>query len=1017
MSYVSRSATRLPAWAFLVLASVTSLTAQSPQAPALELPRQLEFAHQTGTAAPAPQTFRVYSNPDEVAFTASVRTQSGGNWLFVNDGASQYTGNTGIAGQQDLVISVDPTRVTTSTQFTFMGTVTITSGSTAREIGVSLSVSMLPALRLNPASIVALPVEQLRRITVPVIVTSSDSTQIQYSAHDVFPSSAQLSVSNNLTDQETHISILPFDFPGQTVVNTVLRFAPSSMFSFPVTLPVSLKITPAAQLAISSETVDFPRGSDVSGLLTRKVIVTSTTENQLAYTATISPASPWLTLSTADQPTPGSTSVKAATPDPFYLIVDARLTGSASEATVRIETPSGNSVRTLMVRLMTSSQPQLTLTQEGGLFSYTRGSAAPPQQTVRIGSTGAPQQFRSSAEGDWFTVSPSSGTTPEIVTISVNPVRLAEMSAGTYAGNIQFASATSQIEVPVRLTVREPVALTTEPAALEPFTGMQGQRISPRFLIIRSTGAKDQSFNVGVEYGSGASGWLFVSKRLGNTGSAGDLVLVNVDPGRISSPGLYEATIVVAPGGSPSDTSPVRIPVRYTVTGLATVTVSPGRIELTQQGSIPPPSQTIQLTGATPTLRFSASVTQPWLRLIVPDGRIPGFFTVTFSGSLPGDYTDTITIRIFSDTGLVQTITIPVTLRVLAAVQGAPGNVALAALPGTSVPVTRTLSLTAWSGPLTYTAVAISQLNWLTVFPTSGIIADASGAATPLTISANPSGLTEGTYTGSVTLNTPGGATPKTIAVRLTVSTQPAPANLTIANAATGMSNGVSPGLIVTIRGRNMAPARGMLAMVTNGVVQSTLGEVRVLFDELPAPLLYVGPSGDGQGDQINAIVPYVVGNPLITRMVVEYRGVQSAPVDVRVEDSDFGLFTVNQSGSGQVAALNQDGTVNSVTNPAEQGSIIQLFGTGEGRVFPDGADGQVITAAADIRRPVQPLSAYIANQTAQVTYAGSAPTLVSGVVQVNVRIPNLTASGTPAGPLQILIGRSRQLSATVAVR
>jgi hypothetical protein len=72
------------------------------------------------------------------------------------------------------------------------------------------------------------------------------------------------------------------------------------------------------------------------------------------------------------------------------------------------------------------------------------------------------------------------------------------------------------------------------------------------------------------------------------------------------------------------------------------------------------------------------------------------------------------------------------------------------------------------------------------------------------------------------------------------------------------------------------------------------------------------------------------------------------------------GLFSVDASGRGQGAILNQD---NSALNPAEKGSIIQRFGTGDGVTNPAGVDGRVNTGeragAGDRGRGEQPGRAY----------------------------------------------------------
>src|SRR5262249_52275454 len=113
------------------------------------------------------------------------------------------------------------------------------------------------------------------------------------------------------------------------------------------------------------------------------------------------------------------------------------------------------------------------------------------------------------------------------------------------------------------------------------------------------------------------------------------------------------------------------------------------------------------------------------------------------------------------------------------------------------------------------------------------------------------------------------------------------------------------------------------------------------------------------------------------------------------------GIFTTGSSGRGAAAALNADATPNSVLNPAPRGSVIVLYVTGEGQTDPPGQDGRVIST--DLRKPLLPVTATIAGVPAEVLYAGSASTLVSGLCQVNVRIPGSIDAGTQ--PMEIQVG------------
>ncbi|HYO81702.1 MAG TPA: hypothetical protein VES20_09890, partial [Bryobacteraceae bacterium] len=253
-----------------------------------------------------------------------------------------------------------------------------------------------------------------------------------------------------------------------------------------------------------------------------------------------------------------------------------------------------------------------------------------------------------------------------------------------------------------------------------------------------------------------------------------------------------------------------------------------------------------------------------------------------------------------------------------------------------------------------------------------------------------------------------------TVNVTLTVTSVPTPTGLAIYNAATGLSRGVSPGLFVTIFGRNIAPATALETRVANGLVQTELGGVRVTFDGVAAPLTYVGPSGDRTAEQINAIVPYAVSGRATTRMVVEYRGGRSEPLELVVREVDPGIF--NRAGQG--AILNQDNSVNAPATPAARGTVVQVYATGEGLSAPAPQTGQVITAGS-VPRPLLPVSARVNGQPASVEYAGAVPGLAAGVLQVNVRIPeNLSLAGPAQVPIDIMIGTSMsQTGVTVAVR
>ena len=181
-----------------------------------------------------------------------------------------------------------------------------------------------------------------------------------------------------------------------------------------------------------------------------------------------------------------------------------------------------------------------------------------------------------------------------------------------------------------------------------------------------------------------------------------------------------------------------------------------------------------------------------------------------------------------------------------------------------------------------------------------------------------------------------------------------------------------------------------------------------MLFDEVPAPLLYVS------ARQTSAVVPYSVARRSQTQIVVEYQGQRSAPLTMPVVASKPALFSINSSGTGPGAILNKDSSVNTPTNPSAKGRVIVLYGTGEGQTAPEGVDG--LLAVNVFPRPVLPVSVTIGGRTADVLYAGAAPSGVAGFFQVNAKVPE----DAPSGNLDVVVtvgAAPSQAGLTVAVR
>jgi uncharacterized protein (TIGR03437 family) len=233
-----------------------------------------------------------------------------------------------------------------------------------------------------------------------------------------------------------------------------------------------------------------------------------------------------------------------------------------------------------------------------------------------------------------------------------------------------------------------------------------------------------------------------------------------------------------------------------------------------------------------------------------------------------------------------------------------------------------------------------------------------------------------------------------------------------VSPAVTGVTNGasllpgpVAPGEVITLFGDGIGPAGLVSAQLdATGGLATTLAGTQVLFDGTPAPLMYVSAA------QSSVVVPYAVSGKRTTQMVVVSNGRQFPPITLGVVPTAPALFTADSSGSGPAAVVNQD---NSINTPAPRGTVVVLYGTGEGQTNPAGVDGQIATSV--FPKPVAPVSVTIGGVNATVLYAGAAPQVMAGVFQLNVRVPATLQPG-PAPVVVTVGGASSRSDVTITV-
>jgi len=228
-----------------------------------------------------------------------------------------------------------------------------------------------------------------------------------------------------------------------------------------------------------------------------------------------------------------------------------------------------------------------------------------------------------------------------------------------------------------------------------------------------------------------------------------------------------------------------------------------------------------------------------------------------------------------------------------------------------------------------------------------------------------------------------------------------------VTNAASNQAGAIAPGEVLVIYGSNIGASTATPAQFTSaGVLSTSLGGASVYINGVPAPMYF------SSLNQVSAIVPFSTAGATAQVFVLN-QGQTTAPVTVAVAPSATGVFTLNGSGEGQAAALNQNNSLNGSSNPASSGQIVTVYVTGAGQTNPAGQDGK--PAAVPLPIPLLPVSVAIGGKNAFINYDGASPGAVAGVMQINATVP----SGLPAGNASLIVqvgSAASQGGVTIAV-
>ncbi len=183
-----------------------------------------------------------------------------------------------------------------------------------------------------------------------------------------------------------------------------------------------------------------------------------------------------------------------------------------------------------------------------------------------------------------------------------------------------------------------------------------------------------------------------------------------------------------------------------------------------------------------------------------------------------------------------------------------------------------------------------------------------------------------------------------------------------------------------------------------------TLGGTRL-------PLLFVNPK------QLNAFVPFTVTPNTLQQLIIERGSTVSIPFKIKVADAFPGIYTSNQTGSGQGTVVFAGTQVLagpiSVGRPAHRGDRLEIYATGLGLVANSPADGQTASTTA-ISATVNPVTVTISGVPTPAQFAGLTPGFV-GLYQINVQVPDDVQTGGSI-PLSLTVAGKESNTVTIAI-
>lgn len=516
-------------------------------------PSQLSFGFELNHAAPVAQTVQILSSGISLPFSFSTTTAPTSNcpqgWLQVTGGANTTPGT--------LTVGIVTTGLGPGT---CTGSITVTSntpgnGTSTTSIGVTLFVSGSALLNVNiPAGLSSVTLQAgVRPAQFVIQLTSTDpNTPVPFS---VVTTGSWLNVvpSTGVTPASLTVQITPGNGVALPIgtYNGSIQITSPGLFNNTLTIPITFNLTSGSSVTVSpAGTQNFTELQGGALPSSQTLTLTGSTSSTFLASVTQATGGSWLAVSPSNGSlTPGSPATLTLSVAPNTLTQGTY----SSQVTISFQNSSIPSIVVFVSLTVAPPASALVATPPGLTFSYQSGAAAPGAQTVTItnAAVGSVPYTVEAVSDNWISsVTPSSGSTPGNISVSVSPQNL---QTGAYNGSFTLTSpGLPSLTVSVALFVS--ASTTPQPFIIgNAASGVGGQLAPGEIISIKGSGlgpGTPVSFTVNGQGGVGSS---LAGVQVTFNGVAGTLLYVSSTQINVIVPyeiaGQGSTTIVVSNQG------------------------------------------------------------------------------------------------------------------------------------------------------------------------------------------------------------------------------------------------------------------------------------------------------------------------------------------------------------------------------------------------------------------------------------------------------------------------------------